>query len=220
MSAQLFQLLGQLDRPGATELVIATGRQVAVRINAAYQTLTASPVTLPQLMHLIRGTELATMVPQSEQVGDPIAIDLNGRPLRAQFIRQGADVLLRLEHRPAPQAPARPTPVPPAAQRHTPTPTPSSISRSDIAVRHTPTQPPGEASVSFAASSSTAIPTRPAEPSPPPVRTRSASMPSVRIDELAAAVDAQNLREPPDHSRDATRGGVNPAASQIGRAHV
>ncbi|HEY0189860.1 MAG TPA: hypothetical protein VGC42_01980, partial [Kofleriaceae bacterium] len=84
MSAQLFQLLGQLDRPGATELVIATGRQVAVRINAAYQTLTASPVTLPQLLHLIRDTELIAMVPQTEQVGESIAVELNGRALRAQ----------------------------------------------------------------------------------------------------------------------------------------
>ena len=114
MSAQLFQLLAQLDRPGATELVIATGRQVAVRVNSTYQTLTASAVSLPQLMHLIRETQLAAMVPAGEKVGDPVAVDLDGRPLRAQFIRQGTDVMLRIEHRPAPQAPARPTPVPAA----------------------------------------------------------------------------------------------------------
>jgi hypothetical protein len=36
VSAQLVQLLAQLDRPGATELVIATGRPVAVRIHGAY----------------------------------------------------------------------------------------------------------------------------------------------------------------------------------------
>ncbi|MBC7978189.1 MAG: hypothetical protein H7138_24660, partial [Myxococcales bacterium] len=112
MSAQLFQLLAQLDRPGATELVIATGRQVAVRVNSTYQTLTASPVSLPQLVHLIRETQLATMVPASEKVGDPVAIDLDGRPLRAQFIRQGGDVMLRLEHRPAPQPAARSGAVP------------------------------------------------------------------------------------------------------------
>jgi len=112
VSAQLFQLLAQLDRPGATELVIATGRQVAVRVNTTYQTLTASPVSLPQLMHLIRETQLVAMVPASEKVGDPVAVDLDGRALRAQFIRQGADVMLRIEHRPAPQPPARPTPAP------------------------------------------------------------------------------------------------------------
>jgi hypothetical protein len=107
VSAQLFQLLAQLDRPGATELVIATGRQVAVRVNSTYQTLTASAVSLPQLMHLIRETQLVGMVPASEKVGDPVAVDLDGRPLRAQFIRQGTDVMLRIEHRPAPQPPAR-----------------------------------------------------------------------------------------------------------------
>src|SRR5689334_22170924 len=101
------QLLAQLDRPGATELVVATGRQVAVRINSAYQTLTASAVTLPQLMHLIRDTELTAIVPSKDKVGDPVPIDLDGRALRAQFIRQGADVMLRIEHRPPPQPPAR-----------------------------------------------------------------------------------------------------------------
>lgn len=99
MSAQLFQLLGQLDRPGVTELVIATGRQVAVRINGAFQTLTASPVTMPQLLHLIRDTQLAGMVPSSEKLGDLVAIELDGRALRAQFIRQGSEVMLRLEPR-------------------------------------------------------------------------------------------------------------------------
>ena len=117
MSAQLFQLLAQLDRPGATELVIATGRQVAVRVNSTYQTLTASAVSLPQLMHLIRDTQLAALVPASEKVGDPVALDLDGRALRAQFIRQGTDVMLRIEHRPAPQPPARPTPAPRPAAR-------------------------------------------------------------------------------------------------------
>ncbi|TMQ05760.1 MAG: PilT/PilU family type 4a pilus ATPase [Deltaproteobacteria bacterium] len=127
MSVQLFQLLAQLDRPGATELVVATGRQVALRIPSGYQPLTTAAVTLPQLMHLIRDTQLAALVPASEEVGDPVAIDLDGRPLRAQFIRQGSDVLLRIEHRqpparpsppPArPAPPSRPTPVPPAALR-------------------------------------------------------------------------------------------------------
>ena len=111
MSAQLFQLLGQLDRAGSSELVIATGRQVAVRVNGVFQTLTTAAVTLQQLMHLIRDTQLASMIPTSDKVGDPLAIDLDGRALHAQFIRQGADVMLRIEHRPAPQPPARPTPV-------------------------------------------------------------------------------------------------------------
>ena len=117
MSAQLHQLLAQLDRPGATELVVATGRPVAVRIHSAYQTLTTSAVTLPQLMHLIRDTQLAPLIPADEQVGEPVPVELDGRALRAQFIRQGGDVLLRIEHRPAPQPPARPSPVPVAASR-------------------------------------------------------------------------------------------------------
>jgi twitching motility protein PilT len=101
VTAQLFQLLAQLDRPGATELVVATGKPVAVRVNSGYMTLTAAAVTMPQLLHLIRDTQLAALVPSTEQVGDPVALDLDGRALRAQFIRQGNDVLLRIERRQA-----------------------------------------------------------------------------------------------------------------------
>ena len=175
MSTQLFQLLGQLDRAGATELVIATGRQVAVRINGVFQTLTASPVTLPQLLHLIRETQLATMVPANEKVGDPVAVDLDGRALFAQFIRQGADVMLRVEHRPAPQAPARATPPPnrvatppragsppaiqvPASQAAGTTPTEVAVFRPP---RNHPTTPPDPATGS---SRSIRVPTAPPGP--------------------------------------------------------
>src|SRR5262245_46210588 len=73
-------------------------------------------------MHLIRDTQLTAIVPSKDKVGDPVSIDLDGRALRAQFIRQGADVMLRIEHRPPPQPPARPTPVPLASRSSTPTP--------------------------------------------------------------------------------------------------
>jgi twitching motility protein PilT len=139
VSAQFSQLLGQLDRPGATELVIATGRQVAVRVNGVFQTLTAAAVTLSQLQHLIRDTQLAAMVPASDKVGDPVQIDLDGRALVAQFVRQGPDVMLRIEHRPAPQAPARVTPLPGSISRTqtpprdaTPTSTPRPARSSEI----------------------------------------------------------------------------------------
>jgi twitching motility protein PilT len=153
VSAQLFQLLAQLDRPGATELVIATSRQIAVRINNVYQTLTATAVTLPQLLHLLRETSLVEMVPTSEQVGDPVSIDLDGHALHAQFIRQGADVMLRLEHRPAPQPPARPTPRPFASPR-----VPA-------------TQPLTRSSPPSATAGPGAPPQPPARPSPPPAAT-------------------------------------------------
>src|SRR5262249_907171 len=75
--------------------------------------LTAAAVTLPQLMYLIGDTLLAALMPDDEQLGDPVAIDLDGRALRAQFIRQGSDVLLRIEPRTASQPPARPSQPPP-----------------------------------------------------------------------------------------------------------
>jgi len=152
VSAQLFQLLAQLDRPGATELVIATGRQVAVRINNAYQTLTASAVTLPQLVHLIRETQLAELVPSSEQVGEPVAIELDGRVLQAQFLRRGADVMLRIEHRPAPQPPARPAPMPAAKE-----PAPAPPRATELAPRP-PTPPIQGAPVAAASAEAAAMP--------------------------------------------------------------
>ena len=165
MSAQLFQLLGQLDRAGATELIIATGRQVAVRVNGVFQTLTASAVTLPQLMHLLRETQLATMVPATEKVGDPVAVDLDGRPLLAQFIRQGADVMLRMEHRPAPQPPARLTPAP--GRVMTP---PRSVEPS---ARRPPTADPGPITASGPAArpASGPIPRMPSDPGSGGIRT-------------------------------------------------
>ena len=171
MSAQLFQLLAQLDRPGATELVVATGRQVAVRIDSAYQSLTSSVVSLPQLMHLIRDTPLAPLIPDVEQVGEPVAIELDGRPLRAQFIRQGGDVMLRLEHRPAAQPPMRPTPQPPMRptpqppSRPTPQPARTPPHGSAIAVPQISVRTPAAASD---ARPGHAPPSPPSPPSPPP----------------------------------------------------
>ncbi len=127
MSAQLFQILAQLDREGASEVVIATGRQVAVRVNGAYQTLTASAVTLPQLMHLIRETQLLHQIPSIDGVGDPINIDIDRRGLRAQFIKQGTDLMLRFEPRP----PAQPAPRTSTTTPVTGTPIPRSATRPD-----------------------------------------------------------------------------------------
>jgi len=167
VSAQLYQLLAQLDRPGATELVVATGRPVAVRVNSSYMTLTAAAVTLPQLMHLIRGTQLAALVPSSEQVGDPVAIDLDGRALRAQFIRQGGDVMLRIEQR---RAAARPSPPPAMDHGHVRVParTPphgSAGAVPQIAVR-SPAPPAPIAPPAPAAPAATAAPGPAAEPPP------------------------------------------------------
>jgi len=177
LSAQLFQLLAQLDRPGATELVVATGRPVVVRIDSAYQSLTASAVNLPQLMHLIRDTPLAPLIPDVEQVGDPVAIELDGRPLRAQFIRQGGDLMLRLEHRPAAQPPIRPTPQPPS--RPTPQPARTPPHGSAIAVPQISVRAPvvaGDARPGHAL---------PSPPSPPPAA------------ELAAALVDEPSEVPP-----------------------
>jgi twitching motility protein PilT len=189
LSAQLFQLLAQLDRDGATELVIATGRQAAVRIHGAFQTLTTAAVTLPQLMHLIRETALTQLVPATEQVGDLHPIDLDGRALRAQFIRQGVDVMVRLEPRPV--APARPTPVP--GTLHPATRSPQPAAASEAAPPRTATQsvrPQGPIPLPHAVPVGAARPpiAQPDAVVAPPARAAQAPVTAALIDEPAEIV--------------------------------
>jgi twitching motility protein PilT len=136
MSAQLLQLLGYLDREGVTELVLATGRQIAARVGSAYKPLMAAALTRPQLLGLIEGTPLVGLVPELDGNAAPVDLDIGGRLIRVQFARRGEDLLLRIEPGtltidlgappagpapisapiPAPiSAPTRPTPAPVAA---------------------------------------------------------------------------------------------------------
>ena len=58
MTAQLQQILSYLDRDGVTELVIATGRPIAMRQKGTYVNLTSRPLTLPMLTALLEGTTI------------------------------------------------------------------------------------------------------------------------------------------------------------------
>jgi hypothetical protein len=107
---------------GASELVVATNRPVTLRVNGTYQTLVAAPVSLEQLQWLIRGTRLVTLVAETGGVSDLQDLEIEGRYVRAQVIRNDAEIMLRLEAIAKPsraesgpafeRAPSRPTPRP------------------------------------------------------------------------------------------------------------
>ena len=100
MSAQLEQLVGYLDRDGVTEVVISVGRPIAMRQREAFVNLTARPLSMDQLLALLRGSSLAGMVPTRDGMADPAEVDIGKRRARVQIGRRGDEIVVRLE-RPA-----------------------------------------------------------------------------------------------------------------------
>jgi len=100
VSAQLEQLVGYLDRDGVTEVVISVGRPIAMRQREAFVNLTARPLTPDQLLALLRGSSLASMVPTRDGMSDPAEVDIGKRRARVQIGRRGEEIVVRLE-RPA-----------------------------------------------------------------------------------------------------------------------
>jgi len=97
VTTQLQQILSYLDRDGVTELVIATGRPVAMRQKGAYVNLTARPLTLPMLTALLEGTAISPLIPWSDDSPEPSEVDVGKRRLRVRTGRRGDEVVVRLE---------------------------------------------------------------------------------------------------------------------------
>jgi len=97
--SQLQQLLEQLHKPDATELVIATGRPVTLRQAGKYKNLSSSPVSEQQLSWLVRDTALAPLVADTG-VGAQQSVAVLGYTVRVQVIHHGGEVMLRLERDP------------------------------------------------------------------------------------------------------------------------
>lgn len=95
MNAKLEQLIAYLDRDDVSEVVVCTGRPVAVRTNEGYKNVGASPVTMAQLDSLVRGTALVGVV--EGPAAQPAEITVGKHRLRAEIARRGEDVLLRFE---------------------------------------------------------------------------------------------------------------------------
>ncbi len=177
MGDQLFQLLTRLDRDGATELVVASGRPVTLRVHGNYQTLTAAPVTLEQLLELLRETPLETMLPEGSGLSEPADVDLAGRWVRTQLIRSGDDLIVRFENLKGGPAPAVVTPraitraTPPSGTpvtRPTPPPTaPPAVARAPTTPA--PTRPPTAPVVARTPTPPTTAPAVARAPTPPSV---------------------------------------------------
>lgn len=148
VSAQLLQLLSQLDRDGASELVISAHRPVALRVHGSYHTLTAAAVTPEQLRWLVRETPLAMVLAETHGVGEIEEHEVVGRRVRAQVIRNGDDVMIRIERSAHATAAAPPPPVaaPPPVARPAPVaapaPVPPPVAPPPIAAYVPPPAPP------------------------------------------------------------------------------
>ena len=97
VTTQLQQILSYLDRDGVTELVIATGRPIAMRQKGTYVNLTARPLTLPMLTALLEGTAISPLIPWSDESPDPTEVEVGKRRLRVRTGRRGDEVVVRLE---------------------------------------------------------------------------------------------------------------------------
>ncbi|MGE0548395.1 MAG: type IV pilus twitching motility protein PilT [Kofleriaceae bacterium] len=118
MSTQLANLLAYFDREGVQEIVICTGRPIAVRQDRKYQPVTQADVTRDQLARLMHGTEVARLLDTPD--GEVRQMTLAGRPLRVAIMRHGADLLVRIEPSTAPAATAASAVPAPATTARTP----------------------------------------------------------------------------------------------------
>ncbi len=105
MSNQLEQLAGYLDRDGVSEVVIGIGRPIAMRTKQGLQNLTARPVNLEQFTTLVRGTAIATMIPQADSVSEAVEIAIGKRRARIQIGRRGDEIVVTISR---PDATAKP----------------------------------------------------------------------------------------------------------------
>jgi twitching motility protein PilT len=97
VSAQLDQILGYLDRAGVSEIVISSGRPIAMKQNNAFAQISARPLTAEQVMQLVADTSIAALVPSGDGTRPPTEVDVGRRRLRAHVGRRGAELVIRLE---------------------------------------------------------------------------------------------------------------------------
>ncbi|MBV8758942.1 MAG: PilT/PilU family type 4a pilus ATPase [Deltaproteobacteria bacterium] len=186
MSAQLEQLVAYLDRDGVTEIVISVGRPIAMKQRDAFVNLTARPLSHDQLLTILRGSPVASMVPARDGMADPADVDIGKRRVRVQVGRRGEEIVVRLE-RPKAESRAKTLTGAPRTKSSTKSPTPGRTK--------TPTSVPRTKTPT--ASARTKTPTgaqrsRPSSKAPPIVETVRAKSPS-----LAPAPRAKTPSAPP-----------------------
>ncbi len=125
--SRLRQLLGYLGRDGVSELVLGTGRPIAIKADGNYKPITAAALTADQLLALVADSPLASQIPDRDSNGTPTSLILEGRPYRVQVARRSDAILMKIElagveQSRAPAAPRAATPAPVAAAAVRPTP--------------------------------------------------------------------------------------------------
>jgi twitching motility protein PilT len=133
--SRLRQLLGYLGRDGVSELVLGTGRPIAIKAEGNYKPITAAALTADQLLALVADSPLASQIPDRDSNGTPTSLTIEGRPYRVQVARRSDAILMKIElagveqPRAAVAAPAPRVASPPAAVRPTPVraPTPAPV---------------------------------------------------------------------------------------------
>jgi len=95
VNARLEQLLGYLDRPEVTEIVVGVGRAIAIKSSNGYMPLTAMAVTQAQLDMLIRGTPLDGLLAAGP--AHPVDCAIGRWRLRVEVAGQGEQSALRVQ---------------------------------------------------------------------------------------------------------------------------
>ncbi len=121
---RLRQLLGYLGRDGVTELVLGTGRPIAIKADGNYKPITAAALTGEQLHALVVDSPLAAHIPVGDSNGSPTVVAIEARNYRVQIARRGEAVIIKIELVGVEQS-ARPTPAAPRAASAAPVAMPS-----------------------------------------------------------------------------------------------
>lgn len=114
--SHLARLVAFLERDDVSEVVIATGRPVAVRQGGEYRAVSKADVSRAQLATLVAGTPLAELVADGH--GHAPALALGAQTVAVEVQPLGAELMVRLTRAARPRRPSRarpPTQHPPAA---------------------------------------------------------------------------------------------------------
>jgi twitching motility protein PilT len=119
LSSQLEQLLGYLEREGVTQVVLGSGRPIAMRTRNGFADLTARPLSADQLASILRGSDLARLVPADDGDSEIAEVTVGRRQAVVQVRKRGGEVTVSLTRVGAPPPVAATTQ--PMARRGTPT---------------------------------------------------------------------------------------------------
>jgi twitching motility protein PilT len=96
LSSQLEQLLGYLEREGVTQVVFGSGRPIAMRTSSGFTNLTARPLSGDQLASILRGSDIAHLVPVEDGDSEIAEVTVGRRQAVAQVRKRGGEVTVSL----------------------------------------------------------------------------------------------------------------------------